>query len=85
LYKGIALIESISNEIHIKYFPSTTLPDTARDSFIELFKVRPKWKYDEIVPYLINIVDPGSTIEQLLAKYTRINQTPQGKIYSSRE
>jgi len=82
--KGIALTEIIGNETHIRYFPSSLLPDTPIERFIELFKVRAKWKFNEIEPYLTNIVDPGDTIEQLLAKYTRVNQTPNGKIYSSR-
>jgi len=82
MLEGIAIIDSKNNMI--KYFPLTNLPGSDDQRFESLFSFKPKWSHQEILPYIKDLFIPGSSIDQLLTKYTRISSSLGETFYSSK-
>lgn len=52
---GIALIvknDDKKRKKKVVYFPESELTDDINDRFKELFRIKDKWTYDEIEPYI---------------------------------
>jgi hypothetical protein len=55
------------------YFSSDQLPDHPERRFEVLFDRKPKWSYDEISPFLVDIAYNYNGIDSLIVKYCRIS------------
>ncbi|KAI0666542.1 sister chromatid cohesion protein Dcc1 [Trametes maxima] len=68
----------------LTYFPSSALPVDPGARFSELFLVRPRWKADEITPFLSDIAIDGKERDKLLLKHARAITEPGGVWYTAR-
>ncbi|GBN04216.1 Sister chromatid cohesion protein DCC1 [Araneus ventricosus] len=82
--RGLALTDLTSRPEVIFHFPSQNLPENIKERFEILFKVKEKWEYDEIVPYLEDRTYPGNDVKALLIKYTRESTKDGRKMYNSK-
>ena len=55
----------------LSYFPASDLPTEAAARFSDLFLTRPRWKVDEISPFLSEIAVDSKERDKLLLKYCR--------------
>jgi len=78
---GLAVVE----QGRIRWFPAAELPVTAQARFKALFEVKKTWRFDEIAPFLRDIVPPSGKVEQLLIQWTVVASTPAGAVYHARE
>ncbi|KAL6769983.1 hypothetical protein ACKKBG_A33125 [Auxenochlorella protothecoides x Auxenochlorella symbiontica] len=69
---GIAVIDEASATL--QYLPLDSLPADPAGRFGALFAMRPRWRLEELEPYLQGLADPGQSLEGLLLKYTRAIQ-----------
>ncbi|KAJ7180177.1 sister chromatid cohesion protein Dcc1 [Mycena crocata] len=53
------------------YFPSSALPVDPPSRFVDLFLTRPRWKAEDIAPFLSDIAINTKDRDKLLLKYTR--------------
>ena len=81
---GLALTDMNYSPEVIFHFPSDEMPDNIAERFTKLFKVKEKWTYDEIVPYLQDRALAGNDVKSLLIKYTRESTKNGVKMYSSK-
>ncbi|KFM81496.1 Sister chromatid cohesion protein DCC1, partial [Stegodyphus mimosarum] len=82
--RGIALADRISTPEVIFYFPSYDLPENIKERFEKLFKIKEKWAYEEIYPYLEDLASAKNDVKSLLIKYTRESTKDGKKFYSSK-
>ncbi|EIW62603.1 uncharacterized protein TRAVEDRAFT_112797 [Trametes versicolor FP-101664 SS1] len=68
----------------LTYFPSAALPVEPGARFAELFLARPRWKGDEIAPFLADIAVDSKERDKLLLKHARALTDPQGIWYTGR-
>ncbi|KAJ7498832.1 sister chromatid cohesion protein Dcc1 [Mycena latifolia] len=66
------------------YFPSSALPVDPPSRFIDLFLTRPRWKADDIAPFLSDIAVNTKDRDKLLLKYTRATTDSQGLWYTKK-
>jgi hypothetical protein len=97
--EGLALIDDGIRFKTIEYFPIDELPEEPQQRFVSvifvnlpvvfrfdlLFKKRPKWKHNDLVPYLVDLVSSTRDIGALLTKYTRNSSINGEKLYNSRD
>lgn len=81
---GLALTDMNYRPEVIFHFPVDDMPENIADRFTKLFKVKEKWSYDEIVPYLQDRAVVGNDVKALLIKYTRESTKDGIKLYSSK-
>ncbi|KAG8177733.1 hypothetical protein JTE90_026575 [Oedothorax gibbosus] len=82
--RGMALTDTNSMPAVIFYFPPDNLSENIKERFEHLFKIKDKWWYDDIVPYLEDRASPGNDVKALLIKYTRESTKESKKMYSSK-
>ncbi|KAH9910634.1 sister chromatid cohesion protein Dcc1 [Fomitopsis serialis] len=68
----------------LTYFPSSQLPIDPAARFTDLFLTRPRWKADEISPFLADIVVDAKERDKFLLKYTRAITDAEGIWYTAR-
>ncbi|KAI0644549.1 sister chromatid cohesion protein Dcc1 [Trametes meyenii] len=68
----------------LTYFPCSALPVDPGARFAELFLVRPRWKAEEITPFLSDIAVDGKERDNLLLKHARAITEPGGVWYTAR-
>ena len=68
----------------LSYLAASTLPTDPAARFAELFLTRPRWKSDEVVPFLSDIAVNSKERDRLLLKYARTVTTPEGTWYTAR-
>ncbi|CAA7259838.1 unnamed protein product [Cyclocybe aegerita] len=73
-----------SDEVVLKYFPSSALPVDPAARFADLFLTRTKWKGEEITPFLSDIAVNSKERDKLLLKYCRTVTDAQGIRYTAR-
>ncbi|KAI0093396.1 sister chromatid cohesion protein Dcc1 [Irpex rosettiformis] len=66
------------------YFPSSTLPSDPAARFADLFLTRPRWKAEEITPFLADIVVDAKDRDRLLLKHARAITNSEGVWYTTR-
>jgi sister chromatid cohesion protein DCC1 len=61
-------------------FPHTSLPSDPATRFSELFLTRPKWRPDDMGPFLRTLVKAGDTKvrDKMVAKFVRIVKEKDG-------
>ncbi|XP_015757732.1 PREDICTED: sister chromatid cohesion protein DCC1-like [Acropora digitifera] len=83
---GIALTDMQSIPPVIWHFPASDLPDDPVHRFMKLFKVQPKWTFNEIQPYIQDLAAPGQSLNALLMKFARSSTDATGvKVYNSKK
>jgi len=68
----------------LTYFPSSGLPVDPSNRFADLFLTRPRWKADDIVPFLSDIAVSNKDRDKLLLKHARAITDGQGLWYTRR-
>ncbi|KAJ6598979.1 sister chromatid cohesion protein Dcc1 [Mycena vulgaris] len=68
----------------LTYFPSSALPVDPPSRFIDLFLTRPRWKAEDIAPFLSDIAVNTKDRDKLLLKYTRATTDSQGLWYTKK-
>jgi sister chromatid cohesion protein DCC1 len=69
----------------LQWFPHTDLPSDPLSRFNYLFLVRPKWKAEEMDPFLEDIAVDKKERERFLMKFTRASTDDKGnKYYTAR-
>eukprot|EP01122_Echinamoeba_exundans_P016584 TRINITY_DN8454_c0_g1_i1.p1 TRINITY_DN8454_c0_g1~~TRINITY_DN8454_c0_g1_i1.p1 ORF type:complete len:359 (+),score=40.43 TRINITY_DN8454_c0_g1_i1:47-1123(+) len=85
LLAGLFLSQEAGSKLNISYFPDSKLSLLPQTRFKELFAAKPKWRLNEIKPFLKDLLGPGVTEEQLLLAHSRISTGVDGaKLYSAR-
>ncbi|KAF7332079.1 Glutamine synthetase [Mycena kentingensis (nom. inval.)] len=64
----------------LTYYPSSALPVDPMSRFAALFLTRPRWKAQDLFPFLSDIALNSKERDKLILKYTR-STTDAGKIY----
>jgi len=83
--KGVALVDMKNHPPVIWHFSEHDLPDSPAERFTMLFKTRPRWKEEDITPYLVNVLGPNQKLSSLFLKYARSSKDENGdKVYSCR-
>jgi hypothetical protein len=59
---------------HLISFPSSLLPSDPPTRFSELFLTRPKWREEEMKPFLKGLVQDGNgkALDKLVVKFVRV-------------
>ena len=68
----------------LTYFPAAALPIEHGPRFAELFLARPRWRGDEIAPFLADVSVDSKERDRLLLKYARAVTDADGIWYTSR-
>ena len=68
----------------LTYFPASALPVDPVARFADLFLVRPRWKEDEILPFLNDIAIDKKDRDKLLLKYCRATAEAGSVWYTAR-
>ncbi|TBU30244.1 sister chromatid cohesion protein Dcc1 [Dichomitus squalens] len=68
----------------LTYFPSSELPAEPGARFVELFIARPRWKIEEIAPFLADVAVDAKERDKLLLKHARTVTDPDGIWYTAR-
>jgi len=62
-------------QFSIQKLSETELPRDPEDRFEQLFQIQKEWTFDQVQPYIHNLIDEGQTEEELLLQYARPSQT----------
>lgn len=73
-----------SSSTVLSYFPCAELPVDPAARFSDLFLTRPRWKSDDIVPYLCDIAVDRKDRDKLLLRYARALTDEDGLCYTAR-
>ncbi|KAJ7638890.1 hypothetical protein FB45DRAFT_904169 [Roridomyces roridus] len=73
-----------SSDMQLTYFPCSASPVDPTSRFTDLFLTRPRWKADEIVPFLSDIAVSTKERDKLLLKYGRATTDSQGVWYTKK-
>jgi sister chromatid cohesion protein DCC1 len=69
----------------LQWFPCTDLPSDPLTKFNDLFLVRPKWKAEDMEPFLEDVAIDKKEREKILMKFTRASTDDKGnKYYTAR-
>ncbi|KAH9083683.1 hypothetical protein EDB83DRAFT_2330521 [Lactarius deliciosus] len=68
----------------LSYFPCAGLPVDPVARFSDLFITRPRWKAEDIVPYLSDIAVDSKDLDKLLLRYARALTDKDGLWYTAR-
>ena len=66
------------------YFPASSLPIDPHARFGDLFLTRPRWRSQDIAPYLADIAVDAKERDKLLLKFARVTTDPEGVWYTAR-
>ncbi|KAJ7665539.1 hypothetical protein B0H17DRAFT_1162678 [Mycena rosella] len=80
----ISCTASMNGGDMLTYFPSSDLPVDPPSRFIDLFLTRPRWKAEDIAPFLSDIAVNTKDRDKLLLKYTRATTDSQGLWYTKK-
>jgi len=65
----------------LQWFPRTELPSDPLSRFNDLFLVRPRWKVEDMEPFLEDIAVDKKEREKFLMKFTRGSADDKGNRY----
>ncbi|KAJ3158272.1 Sister chromatid cohesion protein DCC1 [Geranomyces michiganensis] len=72
----------------IMYFPKRALPPDAKPRFEALFRMRRRWKRDEMLPYIDDLAPTEKKLDAILLKFARTSKDPPAEggatVYTSR-
>lgn len=84
LLAGNYIVSRIHDEEYLTYFPASLLPIDPAARFSNLFLTRPRWKGDEISPFLSDIAVNNKERDKLLLKHCRAVTDSEGVWYTAR-
>lgn len=84
--EGLAILEEIGKaDFRVRYLPSRSMSHSPKIRLGELFKIKPKWTFAQIKPYLQDLITHDTNEEKILVQHTRSSNGPDGsKLYSTR-
>ena len=82
--KDISVIDETKSPATIRLFPEYNLPIVTQDRLSVLFAAKPKWKHDEIMPFIANLAVTEQAASVLLTKFCRVTSPEGVKTYSAR-
>lgn len=65
----------------LTYFPCSSLPLDPGLRFNDLFLVKPRWKADELVPFLRDIAVDSKARDKLFLKWCRATSDTDGVVW----
>ena len=69
----------------VRYFPERELSPHPGTRFKELFAVRPRWRLEDLTPFITPLVGPSQSKDDLLLSHTRSTAMPDGtRLFSAR-
>uniref|UniRef100_A0A7N0V8B1 Sister chromatid cohesion protein DCC1 n=1 Tax=Kalanchoe fedtschenkoi TaxID=63787 RepID=A0A7N0V8B1_KALFE len=74
MLEGEVLTEQFGIDTWVRSFSVSSLPYNPTERFTILFKEQAKWEFKDLQPYISDLSVPGSSLEDLLLKYTRRTQ-----------
>jgi len=83
----VSQVDSIASDEPINllnYYPASALPVEPAARFADLFLTRPRWRADDIAPFLADIAINSKERDKLLLKYARTTTDSQGVWYTAR-
>ena len=80
--EGVAITDLEKSVIW--YFSESMLPETVSDRFAVLFETKSKWRQDEIMPYIMDLVVSPQMAGSLLTKYSSVHTANRIKYYSAK-
>ncbi|KIJ99391.1 hypothetical protein K443DRAFT_102282 [Laccaria amethystina LaAM-08-1] len=84
LLQGNYLVSTIQDKKYLTYFPASLLPIDPAARFSTLFLTCPRWKGDEILPFLSDIAVNNKERDKLLLKHCRAITDSEGVWYTAR-
>ncbi|KAF8587983.1 hypothetical protein K439DRAFT_1336458 [Ramaria rubella] len=66
---------------HLSYFPASALPATPTLLFADLFLMRPRWREQDIAPFLRTVAVDSKERDKLLMKYARSTTDADGGVW----
>lgn len=84
LLAGNYLVSTMHDTQYLTYFPASLLPIDPAARFSHLFLTRPRWKGDEISPFLSDIAVNNKERDKLLLKHCRAVTDSEGVWYTAR-
>lgn len=84
--QGLAVLEEVGKtDFKVRYLPTRSMSHSPKIRLAELFKVKPKWTFAQIKPYLQDLMTHDTNEEKILVQHARSSNGPDGsKLYSSR-
>lgn len=84
--KGLALVNLSATPPTIWHYSAADLPQEPSERFLQLFRVRDKWSFEEIEPYIKDLETPKQSLNALLMKFARVSTDTvrATKLYSSK-
>lgn len=81
---GVAVYDQESSPPVIWHFPEYNLPEVFTERLTLLFETKPRWKLDEISPYIEIFAPPMQNVGNLLTKYARSSTVNGTKYYTAK-
>ncbi|XP_065843261.1 sister chromatid cohesion protein DCC1-like isoform X2 [Oscarella lobularis] len=83
--KGLALWDLDAQPPVIWHYAARDLPRNATQRFATLFKTKPKWRLEDLEPYISDLASDKQSMNALLLKYARTSTDNRGgKLYNSK-
>ncbi|KAL4236383.1 Sister chromatid cohesion protein DCC1 [Mactra antiquata] len=82
--EGLALVEKDCSPEVISYLTVESLPEDISDRFNELFRIKEKWRLDEITPYIRDLQTDKMDVTAMLTKFARASTSNGVKLYNSK-
>ncbi|CAL1707413.1 unnamed protein product [Somion occarium] len=80
----LSSLSTLTGATELTYFPSSALPTDPAARFTDIFLTRPRWKAEDISPFLEDIVVNNKERDKLLLKYARAITDKEGVWYTAR-
>lgn len=80
MLRGLALAtEHAAGPEHCRlvHLAADELPETAAERFQLLFQTRPRWAYDDLLPYIEGLADSTPRLQALLLQHARLSTDPR--------
>lgn len=75
MLRGLAILDdhpvSGQNEFRVTYFSVEDLPSNPQERFKLLFQTRPRWQYDDLLPFIEGLAESESKLQSIIIKFCR--------------
>ena len=77
---GLAVSFEENKSRYLEWFDARSLPMALGARFAALWAVKPVWTARELEPYLVEVLEPGVALAELLQKHTRAVSDVEGNV-----
>ncbi len=77
---GLAVSFEENKSRYLKWFDARSLPMALGARFAALWAVKPVWTARELEPYLVEVLEPGVALAELLQKHARAVSDVEGNV-----